>query len=60
MWLELMEKGNLMLYRDALSYYRRHDEQEQVHARLGQEFRDLLLSGGFLHIPGMHHLHGIL
>ena len=28
MWLELMEKGNLMLYRDALSYYRRHDEQE--------------------------------
>ncbi|MCR5439574.1 MAG: glycosyltransferase [Selenomonas sp.] len=28
MWLELMEKGNLILYRDALSYFRRHDEQE--------------------------------
>ncbi len=28
MWLELMEKGNLMLYRDELSYYRRHPAQE--------------------------------
>ncbi len=28
MWLELMEKGNLVLYRDELSYYRRHPGQE--------------------------------
>ena len=28
MWLELMEKGNLVIFRDPLSSYRRHEEQE--------------------------------
>ena len=28
MWLELMEKGDLVIFRDPLSSYRRHEEQE--------------------------------
>ena len=28
MWLELLEKGDCVIFRDALSYYRRHAEQE--------------------------------
>lgn len=28
MWLELMEKGDLVVFRDPLSYYRRHSAQE--------------------------------
>lgn len=28
MWLELMEKGNVYIFKDSLSYYRRHKQQE--------------------------------
>lgn len=28
MWMELLEKGNLLMFRDALSCYRRHGKQE--------------------------------
>ena len=28
MWLELLEKGSLAIFRDALSFFRRHEEQE--------------------------------
>lgn len=38
MWLELMEKGNLVVFREPLSYYRRHSGQE------GQEPETVLLS----------------
>ena len=38
MWLELLEKGNLMLYKEPLSYYRRHEGQE------GQSVDVVLLS----------------
>ena len=38
MWLELMEKGNLILYKEPLSYYRRHEGQE------GQSVDVVLLS----------------
>lgn len=38
MWLELMEKGDLVVFREPLSYYRRHSGQE------GQEPEVILLS----------------
>lgn len=38
MWMELLEKGGLVVFRDSLSYYRRHDEQE------GQQIEVVLLS----------------
>ena len=38
MWLELMEKGKCVLFRDSLSFYRRHENQE------GQQVDVVLLS----------------
>lgn len=38
MWMELLEKGGLVVFRDSLSYYRRHDDQE------GQQIEVVLLS----------------
>ena len=38
MWLELMEKGDLLVFKEPLSYYRRHGAQE------GQRGEVLLLS----------------
>ncbi|MBQ2411133.1 MAG: glycosyltransferase family 2 protein, partial [Selenomonadaceae bacterium] len=38
MWLELLEKGDMVVFRESLSYYRRHDSQE------GQQPEVVLLS----------------
>lgn len=38
MWLELLEKGDLLVFRESLSYYRRHEGQE------GQQPEVILLS----------------
>ena len=39
MWLELLEKGDLLMFRDALSCYRRHGQQEGQHADILVESR---------------------
>lgn len=39
MWLELLEKGNLAIFREPLSYYRRHKEQEGQQADVVLESR---------------------